>query len=69
MSAPSAELGDISFACKHMQEENPRLKEEAENFCSLRMDLTRYHNEEKRRADVATSAAESLKQRLAEVTE
>ncbi|CAN1782706.1 hypothetical protein LINPERHAP1_LOCUS15982, partial [Linum perenne] len=33
------------------------------------MDLTRYHNEEKRRADAATSTASSLKESLAEATE
>ncbi|CAN1268762.1 hypothetical protein LINPERPRIM_LOCUS13316, partial [Linum perenne] len=64
-----AELGDLSFACKHMQEENLKLKEEVENLRSLRMDLTRYHNEEKRRADAATSTIESLKKSLAEATE
>ncbi|CAN1744694.1 hypothetical protein LINPERHAP1_LOCUS2213, partial [Linum perenne] len=32
-----AEIGDLSFACKHMQEENRKLKEEAENLRSLRM--------------------------------
>ncbi|CAN1798410.1 hypothetical protein LINPERHAP1_LOCUS21695, partial [Linum perenne] len=52
-----------------MQEENQKLKEEAENLRSLRMDLTRYHNEEKRRADAATSTAGSLKESLAEATE